>query len=55
MKGFSRQNLEAFEVNAMAFVKLEVLFGKILADNADQFDGAKETGGDRGMAGRAAE
>ncbi|SRR6266704_163489 len=55
MEGFAGQNLEAFEVNAMAVIELDVSPGKIVADNANEFDGTEETGSHGGMAGGAAE
>ena len=55
MKRFAGQNLQAFEVNFVPPVKLEVFLRKILADDADQFDRAEKARGHGGMAGRAAE
>ena len=55
MKGFAGQNLQAFEVNFVPAIKLEVFLGKILADHADQFDRAEKARGDGGVAGRAAQ
>lgn len=54
MEGFAGGNLEAFEVHLVAAVELEIFFGKIRADDADEPDGRKETGGDGGVAGGAA-
>jgi hypothetical protein len=54
MKGFARPNLQAFKVYPMAFIELEVTFGKIITHNSYQLDGPEKTGGDGGMASRAA-
>ena len=55
MKSFSGGDLQAFEVNAVAAIELEVAPGKILANDANQFDRSEETGGNRCVARRAAE
>jgi hypothetical protein len=55
VKGFAGKNLKAFEIDAMAFVKLDVVFGKIVADHSDEFDGTEKAGGDRGVTGGTAE
>jgi len=39
----------------LPLIQLDVFFGKILADNADQFDRRKKTRGHGGVAGRAAQ
>ena len=53
MKGLARPHLEAFEVDCLAAVKLEVAAGKIIAHHADQLDRAEKARGHRRMAGRS--
>ena len=55
MKRFAGQNLQAFEINFVPVIKLDVFFGEIVADDADQFHRAEKARRDRRMAGRAAE
>ena len=55
MKGLAGENLEAFEIDAVTFVELDIPFRKILADYADEFYRAEETRGNGGMAGGTAE
>ena len=55
MKRFARQHLQAFEVNFVPAIKLDVFLRKIFADDADQFHRRKKTRRDRRVAGRAAE
>jgi hypothetical protein len=55
MESFSRLNLQAMEVDAMAAVELHVTLGKIVAHHADQLDRAIKAGGDGRVAGRSAE
>src|SRR6185436_7354402 len=54
MKGFAGQNLQAFEIDAMAFVKLQIALGKIVTNDADEIDRAKKARGHCGVAGRTA-
>jgi hypothetical protein len=55
VKRFAGQNLQAFQVNFVPAIQLDVFFGEILADDADQFHRAKKARGDGGVAGRTAE
>jgi len=55
VKRFAGKNLQAFEINVMALVKLEVTFWKIVADDSDEFDWTEKAGGNRGVAGRTAQ
>src|SRR5438552_3845151 len=45
MKCFPGQDLQPIEIDAMAFVKLNVTFREIFSDNADQFHRAEKAGG----------
>src|SRR5256885_1677759 len=55
MKSFPGKNLQPFEVNAMALIKLNVTLRKIIADDSDKFDRAEKTGRNGSMAGRTAQ
>src|SRR5258705_476035 len=55
MECFAWKNLEALEVDAMAFVKLDVTLGKIIADDSDELNWTEKAGGNGGVTGRTAQ
>ena len=55
MKRFPRQDLQGLQIDAAAFVELQVPLGKILADDADQSHRAEKTGRYGSVAGGAAQ
>ena len=55
MERFARGDLESFEIDLVAAIKLDVLAREIFAHNADESDRGKKTGGDRRVAGGTAE
>src|SRR5262245_65007907 len=55
MKRFAGKNLEPLQIDAVLSIKLDVTSREIVADDANQSDGAKEARGDRGVTGGTAQ
>jgi hypothetical protein len=51
MKGFTGQDLEAFEINPVPLVELKVFLGEILANDSDELDRTEKAGSHRGVTG----
>lgn len=55
VEGLAFEDLEAFEIDFVFFVEVQVFAWEVAADNANHFDGSKKAGGNSGVAGAAAE